>query len=286
MRPASARSTRSPLALGCVGHGPTSNGHTAVHTRRVRRAPNAISRSNRQNRDFSAAAGRLRRSAAARHAGCACSTVGHGSTPLGRFLCSSGVRTQVRKRAGAAGTRVGLVEVGFFGVDFSVWLDAPRAAGPVGNMSGFDPSLGRREMLLRRQRCGASDLNSPRARPTVTRAVPTVTARATLTGESSERRCESPPCSSRAVTDTSSIAWPAALQAGEWECRWERGRTSDGSRGGFGGAPRVQYSPPWTSRGRRSGRQSPAARSDSGSLRQYDCTLSLHTRQPARPEHS
>ena len=41
--------------------------------------------------------------------------------------------------------------------------------------------------------------------------------------------------------------WPVALRAGEWKCRWERGRTSLTAHGGLGGAPRVQRSPLCTS---------------------------------------
>lgn len=260
-RPAAPRgppqpATRPTLALGCVGHGPTSNGHTAVHTRRPRRAPNAISRPNRPNRDFAAAAGRLRRSAAARHAACACSTVrGARLDAVGSIPVQFRSPHTVRKRAGAAGTRVGSVEVGFFGVDFSVWLDAPRAAGPGANVSDFDPSLRRREMLLRRRRSERSELKSPRARPTLTRAVPQVTARAApCRRELGEQMRINALRESNRKSHVEDRRRPAALQAGEWECRWERGRTSRGSRGGFGGAPRVQHSPPWTSRGRRSGR--------------------------------
>ena len=61
-----------------------------------------------------------------------------------------------------------------------------------------------------------------------------------------------------------------ALQAGEWECRRERARTSRGSRGGLGGAPRVQRSPLCTQRVRASDWRPPSSFSgESGSLQRW-----------------
>ena len=184
-------------------------------------------------------ASRLRRSAAARYAACACSTVrGARLDAAGPIpVQSRSPHARVRKRAGAAGTRVGSVEVGFFDVDFSVWLNAPRAAGPAGNVSGFDPSLGRREPLLRRRRCGASERKIAADARRRRGQFHKLQLEPHLSGESSGTRCESLPCSSRAAKATSRIAY------GRWRC----GRVS-GNAGGSAGAPLTGRVAGWVER--------------------------------------
>ena len=155
-------------------------------------------------------------------------------------------------------------------------------------LSELHPSLFRQITALRRRGSAMSAQSACRRRaPALACAIPHLQRRgAPFRRELEEQMRIAALLESSRHSNVEDRLRPVALQAGEWECRCVRGTTSRWSRGGLGGAPRVQRSLPWTSRVRRSDwhtciplRRWPEAAHPRG-------TAHLHTRQPARPEKS
>lgn len=177
----------------------------------------------------------------------------HGPMQYSRSLCSYGAH-RLRKFAGGAGRLGGVGRGDFLSSVFLSLAERTWCGRARSFLSELHPSLFRQITALRRRGSAMSAQSACRRRaPALACAIPHLQRRgAPFRRELEEQMRIAALLESSRHSNVEDRLRPVALQAGEWECRCVRGRTSRWSRGGLGGAPRVQRSLPWTSRVRRS----------------------------------